>query len=554
LHTDKSEGVRVRFNTIRWFAHARIYNLRHGREGGHPSKPNQISCAYYTRGQTPVFLCWQRKIAACLGGRLRGHNEQKNRRPNPGRVEAQTRRLPRSTAARFLYFLLLVPLLLAGCAQLIDSDAARVCRSLLPVLDRDAETVTVVQSTVTGRTSAVEQAVSIDYQIPGTNHALRRVACLFKAQPPGDPQDPLLGVAALLSAVVTDDGALGPMRLHLLKQNWIARGGASASDPAPYATIGTIPDAPRWLVVTVQHGVSALPIISIYALLAAAYALVYGLVGRINLAFGELTVLAGYGAFLGFTIFGGQNALPGAIAGAVILALYTGASQGLALGRWVLEPLAGRPGQHVLIATSGLSLFWFELMRLTQGSGYRWIGPVFNRPLALLRDGSYVVTVTPMALVLPMIAGACAAFCHASHTLRTPLARILRRSESRRNAWHRSAPPDHDNDVRSLLLRRCRRPPHHALLRRRRLYGRSADGPESPHRRHHRRHRHRPWRATGRRRARHCRNRLVGRVRHRDPRSRHICPAVPPPRRPPRRPAQPPGPVSPSRGTCAQQS
>jgi branched-chain amino acid transport system permease protein len=312
-------------------------------------------------------------------------------------------------AAKFLCLLLTLPLLLAGCAQLVDSDAARVCRSLLPVLDRDAETVTIVQSTITGRTATVEQAVAIDYKTPGASNLPRRVACLFKAQSPGDRQDPLLGVAALLTAVVTDNGALGPMRLHLLKQNWIARGGSSAADPAPYATIGTIPDAPRWLVVTVQHGVSALPIISIYALLAAAYALVYGLVGRINLAFGELTVLAGYGAFLGFTIFGGQNLLLSAILGAIMFALYTGASQGLALGRWVLEPLAGRPGQHVLIATSGLSLFWSELMRLSQSSGYRWIGPVFNRPLALMRDGSYVVTVTPMALLLPLVAGGCAA-------------------------------------------------------------------------------------------------------------------------------------------------
>jgi branched-chain amino acid transport system permease protein len=310
--------------------------------------------------------------------------------------------------ARFILVMLTLPLLLAGCAQLVDSDAARVCRSLLPVLDREAATVTIMRSTLTGRTSSVEQAIAIDYTIPGSNRTPRRIACLFKPQSPGDKPDAQLGMAALLTAVVSDEGTLGPMRLHLLKQNWIARGGAWSADPAPYATIGTIPDAPRWLVATVQHGLSALPVISIYALLAAAYALVYGLVGRINLAFGELTVLAGYGAFLGFTIFGGQDLLLGALAGAIVLALYTGASQGLALGRWVLEPLAGRPGQHVLIATSGLSLFWFELMRLSQGSSTRWIGPVFNRPLALMRDGSYVVTVTPMALILPLVAGTCA--------------------------------------------------------------------------------------------------------------------------------------------------
>lgn len=298
----------------------------------------------------------------------------------------------------------MLALTFAGCAQLIDSDAARVCRTLLPVLDRQAETVSIVRSIATGGSSTVEQAVAIDYRTPGSG-ASRRVSCLFKAEQADDRRDPLLGVAALLISVVTDDGALGPLRLHILKQNWIARGGSSAADPAPYATLGAIPDVPRWFAAAVQHGLSALPIISVYALLAAAYALVYGLVGRINLAFGELTVLAGYGAFLGFTIFGGHNALIMGLIGAVLFAAYTGLTQGAALGRWVLEPLAGRPGQHVLIATSGLSLFWAELMRLSQGSGHRWIGPVFNRPLALMRDGTYVVTVTPMALVLPIVAG-----------------------------------------------------------------------------------------------------------------------------------------------------
>ncbi len=49
---------------------------------------------------------------------------------------------------------------------------------------------------------------------------------------------------------------------------------------------------------------ASLPPIAIYALLATAYSLIYGLVGRINLAFGDLASLAGYGAFLGFSMIG----------------------------------------------------------------------------------------------------------------------------------------------------------------------------------------------------------------------------------------------------------
>ena len=296
---------------------------------------------------------------------------------------------------------------LGGCSRLIDSDAARVCRSLLPVLDVDAEQVDIIDTVVSGRTASVEQAVAIYYRvITRANVAhVRRVSCVYAAQTPGSRIDAALGMATLLDAVITNEGAIGPLRLHLLKQNWIARGASNSADPAPFATLGRVPRVPRWLALAMQTVFSALPVVSIYALLAAAYALVYGLVGRINLAFGELTILAGYGAVLGVAAIARSEATGLALIVGLVLALYTGLTQGAALGRWVVAPLAGRPGQHLLIATIGLSLFWSELLRLTQGSGNRWMGPVFNRPLALVRDGAFVVTVTPMALLLPVVAG-----------------------------------------------------------------------------------------------------------------------------------------------------
>lgn len=306
---------------------------------------------------------------------------------------------------------MLLVLALGGCSRLIDTDAVRLCRSLLPVLDRNAEQIEVINTAISGRTSRIEQAVVLDYRVSrGSGQpVIRRISCIY-AVPATEPAvDPVLGVAAQLDAVVTDEGALGPLRLHLLKQNWIARGASAAADPAPFATLGQLPSVSRRTAILLQTVLSALPIISIYALLAAAYALVYGLVGRINLAFGELTILAGYGAFIGISaIEGGSATGLGLIAGAG-LAFYAGMTQGAALGRWVLLPLVGRPGQHLLIATIGLSLFWSELLRLAQGSSNRWIGPVFNRPLALARDGTYVVTITPMALLLPVVAGLAAA-------------------------------------------------------------------------------------------------------------------------------------------------
>ena len=150
-------------------------------------------------------------------------------------------------AVRHCVLLCALVLALGGCSRLIDSDAARACRSLLPVLDRDLERAEIVDTSISGRTSFAEQAVAITYRAT-TGDGLwveHRLVCLFDAPKPGVPQDPALGIAANLTAVVTDDGAIGPLRLHLLKQNWIARGAASAADPAPLATLGYRPPAPE---------------------------------------------------------------------------------------------------------------------------------------------------------------------------------------------------------------------------------------------------------------------------------------------------------------------
>ena len=48
-----------------------------------------------------------------------------------------------------------------------------------------------------------------------------------------------------------------------------------------------------------QQLVDALPNAAIYGLLASAYSLVYGLSGRINLAFGEIAAVGGFAALIG---------------------------------------------------------------------------------------------------------------------------------------------------------------------------------------------------------------------------------------------------------------
>src|SRR5205085_2262523 len=142
-----------------------------------------------------------------------------------------------------------------------------------------------------------------------------------------------------LFGVTTDTGPLGELRLQVLKRFWLeAEGAAADPEPVPGATLA--PAVPRALAIALQHLLFALPPIAIYALLAAAYSLVYGLVGRINLAFGELAAASGYAAFLGFALAGPWAGITVPLGLALVLTLTTALSYGIATGRFVFAPLA----------------------------------------------------------------------------------------------------------------------------------------------------------------------------------------------------------------------
>ena len=84
----------------------------------------------------------------------------------------------------------------------------------------------------------------------------------------------------------------------MLIRFWLATPEGRAADPLPLGGVETGLDAPPLVAYVLQQAINGLPLAAVYALLAAAYSLVYGLVGRINLAFGELAAAGGYAAAL----------------------------------------------------------------------------------------------------------------------------------------------------------------------------------------------------------------------------------------------------------------
>ena len=232
------------------------------------------------------------------------------------------------------------------------------------------------------------KGVTLAYQIDDARHDAE---CRYRAAGrPSRSED--------LVAVTVDGAPLSSSRLYFLIRFWLSTSDARAADPSPLGDVASLPHLSRGGAYALQQTLNALPLTSVYALLAAAYSLVYGLVGRINLAFGEFASVGGYAA-----TFGAGLVVSGAPAPmlflALIFALYVSACFGLVASRLVFEPLHRASGQIVLVASVGLAIFLQEAMRLSQGPNLHWVSPIFNAPFGVARSGDFIVASAPNVLL-----------------------------------------------------------------------------------------------------------------------------------------------------------
>jgi branched-chain amino acid transport system permease protein len=295
---------------------------------------------------------------------------------------------------------ILILLGLAACGERFDTDQQRLCRQAIPALNPPDTLITVDG---TGK-SLRPNALRIMYRAAteGRMARQRSIDCLFALDGQGLQRGALIGIAS-------DGKPMSDASFYLLRRFYLEDRTGQPPDPAA-AQIETLPEIPAPLAYGLQQGLSALPSAAIYALLAAAYALIYGLTGRIILSFGEFAALGALSAVVGVALLT-SLAVSTPVSGVVFafgIAVVVCALHGFAMGRFVLRPLQRAHGQQILIATIGLAIALSEYLRVAQGPELRWLPPVLNTPWALAHAGDFVVTVTPIGLALGGAGLACA--------------------------------------------------------------------------------------------------------------------------------------------------
>jgi branched-subunit amino acid ABC-type transport system permease component len=274
--------------------------------------------------------------------------------------------------------------LLGGLGGGADREQGRLCRLLLPALVPQSEGIMVLEAERGSGSS-----VHIVFQAGGRK---RLLTCRFGG----------IGYSAAkrdLGAVQLDGTGLGEATMFFLKEVWLESPASIAADPGPPRS-GAPLELPRPAALALQHLVGGLPRLANLMLLALATALIYGLIGRINLAFGEFAAMGGIAASLviaALATFGATNPAFAAFA-AILVALALTGFHGAVMGGGVIWPLAFRAGQPILVVGVALLIVIQEGLRLSQGTGTRWLPPVAGEAWRIAAAPGFEVLAHPRVL------------------------------------------------------------------------------------------------------------------------------------------------------------
>lgn len=302
---------------------------------------------------------------------------------------------PANGSRRWLAALILT-LALSGCGR-GDERQREACERLLPAFESLPHSVEILghEPGEAGQNEHTIEYRALDERGRTQTHWL---FCRFAGSAFGSGR-------LQLTAVANDrQGMFSGTQLQMLKI-WqrISEQRGPPPKPAPPRTTSFKPANPLYFL---QQLVNAIVPCSTYALIAVGFTLVYGVIGRINFAFGDIATIGGTTAYLGLTLaaaLGAGDAAGVWLAMSVAVVLIA-ASWGLASDRFVFRPLAGRDGQAALIAAIGLAIALREGLRLAIGSRDLWLKPTATTTRVLAGDGFAAVVISELQLAIALSA------------------------------------------------------------------------------------------------------------------------------------------------------
>ncbi len=155
-----------------------------------------------------------------------------------------------------------------------------------------------------------------------------------------------------------------------------------------------------------QQLINGLTLGSIYGLIAIGYTMVYGILGMINFAHGDVFMVSSFVALIAFLICTTMLGIIPGLGALFIIMLVSMAFT--ALVSWTIERVAYRPLRHSfrlapLISAIGMSIILSNFVQVSQGARNKPIQPLLNDVIVLLNNPGFPVTISHKQLLIMLV-------------------------------------------------------------------------------------------------------------------------------------------------------
>jgi branched-chain amino acid transport system permease protein len=150
-----------------------------------------------------------------------------------------------------------------------------------------------------------------------------------------------------------------------------------------------------------QQLINGLTLGAMYGLIAIGYSMVYGIIGMINFAHGEVYMIGAFLSIICFTLLGllGVTWVPLALMIVLLVAMAFTSMYGWTVERLAYRPLRGSFRLAPLISAIGMSIFLQNYVQLTQGANVKPLRPVVIGGF-VFGDGGFTVTISYIQIII----------------------------------------------------------------------------------------------------------------------------------------------------------
>jgi branched-chain amino acid transport system permease protein len=153
----------------------------------------------------------------------------------------------------------------------------------------------------------------------------------------------------------------------------------------------------------VQQLINGLTLGSIYGLIAIGYTMVFGIIGMVNFAHGDVFMISAFIALI-FLMLLSSLVNAGLVIVALLIVLVLGMAL-TALWNWAIERVAYRPLRGSfrlapLISAIGMSIFLSNLIQLVQGPRNKPLPPMLSETITIIQSPTYPVIISYKQIVI----------------------------------------------------------------------------------------------------------------------------------------------------------